>query len=334
MIRIFPRSYPVFVKRILRNAIQVAPRGEPTHEMVNANLWLPNPRDRLVTGRPRRLNAGFGILEFVAMANGQASIEPFVAMIPSYSKFSSNGTMLDGAYGPRVIQAGQSQLDEIVRMLRKDPSTRRAVMQIFSSSDTFNWELPTKSVPCTIALQFMIRDGSLDMITTMRSNDLYLGLPYDMLSFTLLQEFLAIQLGVPLGNYFHNAGSLHAYDRDLPKLIWPQFNNRWGRNGMEPIRTFTYLDLKILWDLAVAAARPASDSDDNIGEIWSRLDQLSSEGVEDLARSMLASIYKRRNHELAITFAASIEDPTLRHVTYGVVPYFKEKEEAKDAAPR
>jgi thymidylate synthase len=52
----------------------------------------------------------------------------------------------------------------------------------------------------------------------MRSNDLFLGLPYDVFLFTFLQELMSIELGVQLGTYFHYAGSMHAYDRDGAKI--------------------------------------------------------------------------------------------------------------------
>ncbi|MNP18299.1 Thymidylate synthase [compost metagenome] len=47
----------------------------------------------------------------------------------------------------------------------------------------------------------------------MRSNDIYLGMPYDIFSFTMLQEMLALELNVELGSYTHMVGSLHIYEK-------------------------------------------------------------------------------------------------------------------------
>jgi thymidylate synthase len=52
------------------------------------------------------------------------------------------------------------------------------------------------------------------MLTTIRSNDAYLGLPHDIFCFTMLQEVVARTLGVELGSYRHFVGSLHLYDQD------------------------------------------------------------------------------------------------------------------------
>jgi thymidylate synthase len=69
-----------------------------------------------------------------------------------------------------------------------------------------------KEVPCTTTLQFLIRDSLLHMITTMRSNDAYMGLPHDVFCFTMLQELMARTLGYDLGTYRHFVGSLHLYN--------------------------------------------------------------------------------------------------------------------------
>ena len=52
------------------------------------------------------------------------------------------------------------------------------------------------------------------MITYMRSNDAFLGLPHDVFSFTMLQEIVARTLSVELGTYKHSIGSLHLYDKN------------------------------------------------------------------------------------------------------------------------
>ncbi len=56
-----------------------------------------------------------------------------------------------------------------------------------------------KEIPCTTTLQFFVRNERLDMVTTMRSNDAYLGLPHDVFCFTMLQEIIARSLGLDIG---------------------------------------------------------------------------------------------------------------------------------------
>jgi hypothetical protein len=75
-----------------------------------------------------------------------------------------------------------------------------------------------KDIPCTLSIQFFIRDGRLHCVTTMRSNDIWLGLPYDIFCFTCLQRLIAEALKVPTGFYIHQAGSLHLYARNAEKM--------------------------------------------------------------------------------------------------------------------
>ena len=53
----------------------------------------------------------------------------------------------------------------------------------------------------------------------MRSNDLWLGFPYDVFQFTCMQVLMSMELGIELGSYTHIAGSLHMYKRDFDKAI-------------------------------------------------------------------------------------------------------------------
>jgi len=56
------------------------------------------------------------------------------------------------------------------------------------------------------------RENKLDMIVTMRSNDLLWGFSYDINQFAYIQKLLAMIIGVGIGNYIHHSNSLHIYD--------------------------------------------------------------------------------------------------------------------------
>jgi thymidylate synthase len=93
-----------------------------------------------------------------------------------------------------------------------------------------------RDVPCTLNYRFFLRNDRLHMHTTMRSQDLWLGFPYDIFAATVLQELLAGWLGVELGDYHHNVDSLHLYEKhtasaaNLPDNAQPSL-------PMSPIRT-------------------------------------------------------------------------------------------------
>jgi len=111
------------------------------------------------------------------------------------------------------------QIRRIVETLQKDQDSRQAVIAIYNN--LFDQRV-TKDVPCTLNLQFLIRNGRLDMIATMRSNDLLWGFSYDINQFSFIQKLIAMFLGLPTGIYVHHSNSLHIYDytyKDFEKII-------------------------------------------------------------------------------------------------------------------
>ena len=135
-----------------------------------------------------------------------------ISGIPKYREFAEEG-ILFGAYGPRLLEMRgvTNQLENIISLLKRKSSSRQAVIQLFDAEDIIHEH---KDVPCTTTVQFLQRRNHLEMITIMRSNDVYLGLPHDVFCFTMIQEIVARRLGVELGTYRHIVGSLHLYDRD------------------------------------------------------------------------------------------------------------------------
>lgn len=232
-ITLTPRSYERVLKHVVKHGRQVSPRGEQTYELINGSMVLRNPLDRLVTNRNRRMNVAFAVAEFFSFIFAVDDINFFTRFISDYGRFSSDGKVLDGCYGTRLkyaeLQAGlkttRSQLDAVVDKLSNDKDSRQAVMTIYQAGDLFGGG--GKNTPCTETLQFLVRDGELHMIVNMRSSDLVRGLTYDLYVFTMTQELLARQLGLPLGNYYHNAGSLHVYKSDLELIDQMDKMPRW-----------------------------------------------------------------------------------------------------------
>jgi thymidylate synthase len=126
-----------------------------------------------------------------------------------YVNESDNGRTIHAAYGPRLFHfRRQDQFGNVVRLLRRNPFSRRAVIQLFDATDLAG---RYRHVPCTCTLQFLVREGRLTLVTSMRSNDVFWGLAHDIFAFTMLQEIVARRVGVELGPYFHMVGSLHLY---------------------------------------------------------------------------------------------------------------------------
>ncbi|MFD0272371.1 thymidylate synthase [Kitasatospora sp. NPDC127111] len=196
-------------KAILSQGRSVAPRGMATAELMGAYLKLTNPAARMVHLGPYRvLNPAFAAAETVWILSGSSAdwIHDFNSRLAGLTDHGA----LQGAYGPRLRRwHGQlDQLDYVRRQLTRDNESRRAVVQIFDPGrDTAGH----KDVPCTLGYRFYLREGRLEMHTSMRSQDVWLGLPYDLITTTVLHELMAGWLGAEVGDYHHHVDSLHLY---------------------------------------------------------------------------------------------------------------------------
>lgn len=106
------------------------------------------------------------------------------------------------------------QIFFVIDELRRNPDSRRAVIDVRDNSvDMFN-EHPA----CLQHMQFMIRDGKLNLQIVMRSNDAAEATFMNAFAFVSLQERVAKNLNVPVGTYTHTANSFHVYKKDFDLL--------------------------------------------------------------------------------------------------------------------
>jgi thymidylate synthase len=179
----------------------VAPRGMPVRERVGVTIRFDALAPLLIQPQ-RALNYRFAVAEFLWIAAGLEEVAPLARYNKKMLAYSDDGVKLAGAYGPRLA----SQIDYVVGTLRRDPHSRQAVATIWTPRP---W--PSKDVPCTVAAQFLARGGRLHGLWTMRSNDLWLGLPYDAFSFARYTACVAGELGLGVGDVVITAGSSHLY---------------------------------------------------------------------------------------------------------------------------
>lgn len=186
-------------------------------EIINANLVLLDPTRNTMCQCMRKMPIRYAIGELLwydSRNRTAKAIEPFSTFWKNIAESDGN---VNSNYGYCIHDKWDFDQWEFVKdILTKDPTSRQAIIHIKEPRDLR--EYPTKDVNCTIALQFLIRDNQLHMITTMRSNDVWLGLPYDVFNFTCMQIRMAMELGLDIGVYYHNAGSLHLYKKDLEKI--------------------------------------------------------------------------------------------------------------------
>jgi thymidylate synthase len=189
------------------------PEIDGTKELLNYTFSI-DPKDNIISYR--NISLKYILAEMIWYFSGNNDVE-FISQFASiWNKISDDGITNNSAYG-YILKHKFSfdQIEKVIEILTLHKESRRAVININTPNRKV---IETKDEPCTIALQFYIRDNKLNATGIMRSNDVWFGLPYDVIFFTELQKYIAKRLNVDVGLYTHFAVSLHMYIRDKEKL--------------------------------------------------------------------------------------------------------------------
>ena len=217
------------IKDCMMYGAVVSPRGKKIKDLLayQTSIAMEYP---VLTIKERKLGYKFMAAEAAWILSGDNRVKTIAPYSKAISDFSDDGYFFHGAYGPMI----RDQLHYVIDALNNDESTRQAVMTIWRPNPR-----PSKDIPCTVSIQFLIRDGLLHVVDTMRSSDLWLGWPYDIFNFSMLARYVICHLKnkPTLGLLILQAGSMHIYEdqwsaatailnkvtyRDAPTIPWFQ----------------------------------------------------------------------------------------------------------------
>lgn len=204
-------AYPYVCTKVMKEGSRVSPRGYTTSEVLDAVIVLHDVCDSLPYGTGRDLHVAIGVAEAAQLVSGLSYPALMQRIAPSFSRYMDGGTF-HGAYGPRT----KHQFPVVHKRLTDDTDTRQAIVVLWDPARDLMGS--AQDLPCTVMMQFLIRRKKLILHVTMRSNDVWLGLPYDVFQFTQLQLAMAHALQLEPGEYRHHAVSLHAYERDWDRI--------------------------------------------------------------------------------------------------------------------
>ena len=219
----FTDCYLSLIKEVYNDyEYESSPRGQKIREKLGVSFRISDPSDRYPFIVGRKFSPMYLAAEMLWYLTGNNSTK----WISNYSKFwtniSDDGFTANSAYGARIFHKNSAiaggrlnQWEFAKNELRNDPDSRRAIIHLRTPDDSVDARL---DVPCTLTLQFFIRDDLLHMVVNMRSSDLIFGIAYDIPAFTFFQEMLSLELGVGLGSYTHYSNSLHIYERHFPMV--------------------------------------------------------------------------------------------------------------------
>jgi hypothetical protein len=184
------------------------------------------PTERVLFSAKRDANPFFHLMESLWMLGGRNDMAFPCYFNKRFINFSDDGVTGWGVYGHRWRKwFGRDQLAQLARELINVPNTRRAVLTMWYGGDYFdNPSNPIqhsdlekamqggKDVPCNTHAYFDRRDGRLNMTVLCRSNDIVWGAyGANAVHFSVLLEYMAARVGVPVGVYRQFSNNYHIY---------------------------------------------------------------------------------------------------------------------------
>ena len=168
------------------------------------------PKERVLFHKGRDANPIFHLMESIWMLAGRRDVAFLQHFNSTIGQFSDDGKVFNAAYGYRWRRHfGFDQLEETIKILRKDPNTRQAVIQMWDQDDL---NKRTKDKACNTQVVFDTRGGRLNMTVFNRSNDIWWGAyGANAVHFSFLQEFVASSLNMHCGAYRQVSNNLHLY---------------------------------------------------------------------------------------------------------------------------
>ena len=103
------------------------------------------------------------------------------------------------------------QIDQIMQQLRETPDSRRIILSAWNVAEIDKMALP----PCHCLFQFYVADGKLSCQLYQRSCDIFLGVPFNIASYSLLTHMLAQQADLGVGDFIWTGGDCHLYSNHL-----------------------------------------------------------------------------------------------------------------------
>ena len=109
---------------------------------------------------------------------------------------------------------GVDQIANLIRGLKNDPNGRRHIISSWNPPELASMSLP----PCHVFSQFYISENKLSCQLYQRSCDMFLGVPFNIASYSLLTHMLARECNLEVGKFIHSLGDFHIYEEHFEQV--------------------------------------------------------------------------------------------------------------------
>ena len=139
----------------------------------------------------------------------------FKEKILTDDEFSKKYGDLGNVYGKQWRNFnGVDQLKNVIEQIKQNPSSRRLIVSSWNPAEVDTMALP----PCHSLFQFYVSDGKLSCQLYQRSGDVFLGVPFNIASYSLLTILIAKECNLGVGEFVHTLGDAHIYNNHFDQV--------------------------------------------------------------------------------------------------------------------
>ena len=143
------------------------------------------------------------------------TMEEFIEKIRESKEFADKYGDLGPVYGRQWRNFnGVDQLEKLIYNLKHNPDSRRHIISAWNPAEVDNMALP----PCHSFMQFYVVNNKLSCQLYQRSADIFLGVPFNIASYSLFTMMIAQVCGFELGDFVHTFGDVHIYSNHMDQI--------------------------------------------------------------------------------------------------------------------
>ncbi len=143
------------------------------------------------------------------------TMDEFVSKIKNDADFAKKHGDLGPVYGAQWRNfSGVDQLSEVIRQIKQTPDSRRIILSAWNPKDLPEMALP----PCHTFMQFYVANGELSLQLYQRSGDIFLGIPFNIASYSLFLMMVAQVTNLKPKTFVHTIGDAHIYKNHFEQI--------------------------------------------------------------------------------------------------------------------
>ena len=220
-------QYQELLRRILHDGTEKADRtGTGTRSIFGTQLRF-NLQDGFPLVTTKKVHVKSVIEELLWFLSGDTNVAYLQERgVRIWNEWATETGELGPVYGKQwrtwLAPSGETidQISQVIASIKRNPNSRRLIVSAWNPADLPDESLPPQEnarrgkmalAPCHALFQFYVADDRLSCLLYQRSCDVFLGLPFNIPSYSLLTHMIAQQCGLGVGDFVWTGGDVHLY---------------------------------------------------------------------------------------------------------------------------